>query len=207
MGEFNVRKMIQQRKKKRWKKTAYKVRVLKLKEKKDPLEGSSQAKGIVIGKKGIEQKQPSSGIVKCVRVQLLKNGKEITAFVPGTGAINKINEHDQLIHDWEKKRDINQHRQQNNDAGADLQNNSGFDFSSWFPWLQQKRMALGQLYNQYPQETVFFGVAALVGLWTTKRLTGYMARRAWAARPRPFKNFASRFWSKPVQQNNSEQQG
>src|SRR3972149_8957914 len=97
MGEFGGRKMIYQRKKKRWAKTKYKVRMLRLKEKKDPLEGAPQAKGIVLAKKGIEQKQPHSGIIKAVRVQLLKNGKEITAQVPGTGAIDHINEHDEVL--------------------------------------------------------------------------------------------------------------
>lgn len=97
LGEFSGRKMRKQRKKKRWKKTSYKVRVLKLKLKKDPLEGSCQAKGIVLAKRGIEQKQPHSGIIKAVRVQLLKNGKEITAFVPKTGAIDLINEHDEVL--------------------------------------------------------------------------------------------------------------
>lgn len=81
----------------RWKSTHYKTRMLKLKEKKDPLEGAPQARGIVIGKKGIEQKQPHSGIIKAVRVQLLKNGKEITAFCPRTGAIDFINEHDEVL--------------------------------------------------------------------------------------------------------------
>jgi small subunit ribosomal protein S12 len=89
--------MIQQRKKKRWQKTKYKVRTLRLREKVDPLEGAPQAKGIVLTKKGVEQKQPSSGIIKCVRVQLLKNGKEITAFVPGDGAIKLVNEHDEVL--------------------------------------------------------------------------------------------------------------
>ena len=97
MGEFSGRKMKKQRKKKRWHKTKFKVRTLKLKEKKDPLQGAPQAKGIVLAKKGITQKQPHSGIIKAVRVQLLKNGKEITAFVPKTGAIDHINEHDEVL--------------------------------------------------------------------------------------------------------------
>ncbi len=97
MGEFSGRDLKRRRKKYRWKKTSYKVRVLQLKKKKDPLEGAPQAKGIVIAKKGIEQKQPHSGIIKCVRVQLLKNGKEVTAFVPKTGAIDFINEHDEVL--------------------------------------------------------------------------------------------------------------
>ena len=89
--------MRKSRKKKRWKKTKYKVRTLGLKAKKDPLGGAPQAKGIVLQKRGIDQKQPHSGIIKCVRVQLLKNGKEITAFAPKTGAINQINEHDEVL--------------------------------------------------------------------------------------------------------------
>lgn len=97
MGEFSARKVKSQNKKKRWKKTTYVSRVLKLKEKRNPLGGAPQAKGIVIGKKGIDQKQPHSGIIKAVRVQLLKNGKEITAFVPKTGAIAHINEHDEVL--------------------------------------------------------------------------------------------------------------
>jgi len=89
--------MVQQRKAKRWKKLSYKRRILRLKLKKDPLEGACQARGLVLAKRGIEQKQPHSGIIKAVRVQLLKNGKEITAFVPKTGAIDLINEHDEVI--------------------------------------------------------------------------------------------------------------
>lgn len=97
MGEFSAKKMKQQRKKKKWKKTAYKVRTLKLIEKKDPLGGAPQAKGIVIKKVGITQKQPHSGVIKAVRVQLLKNGKEVTAFAPRDGAIKHINEHDEVL--------------------------------------------------------------------------------------------------------------
>jgi small subunit ribosomal protein S12 len=97
MGEFSARSVKKQRKRYRWHKTKYKVRVLKLKERKDPLEGAPQAKGIVLEKRGIEQKQPHSGIIKAVRVRLLKNGKEITAVLPRTGATDKVNEHDEVI--------------------------------------------------------------------------------------------------------------
>ena len=64
---------------------------------KDPLEGAPRGRGIVLKKKGVEQKQPHSGIIKCVRVQLSKNGTHVTAFVPGTGAIKFIDEHDEVI--------------------------------------------------------------------------------------------------------------
>merc|ERR1712146_724472 len=38
---------------------------------------ASHAKGIVVEKVGIEAKQPNSAIRKCVRVQLIKNGKKV----------------------------------------------------------------------------------------------------------------------------------
>eukprot|EP00954_Amorphochlora_amoebiformis_P029106 1392680-Amorphochlora_amoeboformis.AAC.2 len=41
---------------------------------------------------GIEAKQPNSAIRKCVRVQLIKNGKKVTAFVPNDGCLNYIDE-------------------------------------------------------------------------------------------------------------------
>jgi small subunit ribosomal protein S23e len=34
----------------------------------------------VLEKVGVEAKQPNSAIRKCVRVQLIKNGKKVTAF-------------------------------------------------------------------------------------------------------------------------------
>lgn len=41
---------------------------------------------------GIEAKQPNSAIRKCVRVQLIKNGKKIAAFVPRDGCLNFCDE-------------------------------------------------------------------------------------------------------------------
>ncbi|MCD6215747.1 MAG: 30S ribosomal protein S12 [Candidatus Aenigmarchaeota archaeon] len=96
-GEFAARKLHKKRKKMRWKKTSYRNRVLGLKKKKDPFEGAQQAKGIVLEKRQVEQKQPHSGLIKAVRVRLIKNGKQITAFVPKTNAIKHINEHDQVL--------------------------------------------------------------------------------------------------------------
>ena len=92
MGEFAARNMIKRRKKFRWKSTQHKRKKLKLWAK-DPLEGAPRARGIVLKKKGVEQKQPHSGIIKAVRVQLVKNGIQVTAFVPGTDAIKHIDEH------------------------------------------------------------------------------------------------------------------
>jgi len=75
----------------------YKRRILKLDEKADPIEGSPQGKGIVLEKVGVEAKQPNSAIRKCVRVQIIKNSRQVTAFAPGDGAIGFIDEHDEVI--------------------------------------------------------------------------------------------------------------
>ena len=83
--------------KRRWSDRKYKKRMLMLREKSDPLEGSSQARGIVLEKVGIEAKQPNSAIRKAVKVQLIKNGRQITAFAVGDGAINFIDEHDEVM--------------------------------------------------------------------------------------------------------------
>jgi small subunit ribosomal protein S12 len=96
-GLMTARKIKAVRKKNRWAGRIYKRRVLHLKEKSDPLRGSSQAKGIVLEKVQLEAKQPNSAMRKCVRVQLIKNGKQITAFAPGDGAIKFIDEHDEVL--------------------------------------------------------------------------------------------------------------
>ncbi|NOZ76251.1 MAG: 30S ribosomal protein S12 [Euryarchaeota archaeon] len=95
-GEFAGRKLKKRRQKFRWNDPKYKRRVLKLKLKSNPLEGSPMARGIVLEKVGIEAKQPNSAIRKCVRVQLIKSGRQVTAFAPGDGAINFIDEHDEV---------------------------------------------------------------------------------------------------------------
>jgi small subunit ribosomal protein S23e len=63
----------------------------------NPMGGSTMAKGIVLEKIGIEAKQPNSAIRKCVRVQLIKNGKKIAAFVPRDGCLNFCNENDEVL--------------------------------------------------------------------------------------------------------------
>jgi small subunit ribosomal protein S12 len=95
MGQFSARQLKRNRRRFRWKSTMHKRHALKL-WKKDPLEGAPIARGIVLKKKGVEQKQPHSGIIKAVRVQLVKNGIQVTAFVPKTGAIKFIDEHDEV---------------------------------------------------------------------------------------------------------------
>ncbi len=75
----------------------YVRRIFRLKEKSDPLEGASQARGIVLEKIQLEAKQPNSAMRKCARVQLVKNGRQISAFMPGDGAQKMIDEHDEVI--------------------------------------------------------------------------------------------------------------
>ncbi len=54
-------------------------------------------RGIVLEKVGIESRQPNSAVRKCVRVQLIKNGHVVSAFLPRDGALNFIDEHDEVI--------------------------------------------------------------------------------------------------------------
>ncbi len=96
-GMFAARKLSKERQNYRWSERRYKRRLLKLDEKADPLEGAPQGRGIVLEKVGIEAKQPNSAIRKAVRIQLIKNGRQLTAFCPGDGAINFIDEHDEVM--------------------------------------------------------------------------------------------------------------
>lgn len=92
-----ARKLQKNRQAHRWSDRYYSRRELRLKQKSDPLGGIPQARGIVTEKAGIEAKQPNSGIRKCVKVQLIRNGRQITAFAVGDGAINYIDEHDEVL--------------------------------------------------------------------------------------------------------------
>lgn len=96
-GEFAGRNMRRRRKKYMWLSKRWKRRKLKLKEKYDPLEGAPQAKAIVLEKVVLEQKQPHSGLIKCCKCQLLKNGKVVTAHAPRNKAITYIDEHDEVV--------------------------------------------------------------------------------------------------------------
>src|SRR3989337_182798 len=84
------------KKRQRWSIATFKRRKLGLDKKANPFGGSPQARGIVLEKVGIEAKQPNSAVRKCVRVQLIKNGKTVTAFLPRDGAMNFIDEHDEV---------------------------------------------------------------------------------------------------------------
>jgi small subunit ribosomal protein S23e len=46
---------------------------------------------------GMEAKQPNSAIRKGCRVQLVKNGKKIAAFVPRDGCLNFVDENDEVL--------------------------------------------------------------------------------------------------------------
>jgi small subunit ribosomal protein S12 len=92
-----ARKISKRKKMQRWSDRYFKRKVLQLKKKTDPLGGAPQARGIVLEKVGIEAKQPNSAIRKCVKVQLIRNGRLVTAFAPGNNAIGFIDEHDEVI--------------------------------------------------------------------------------------------------------------
>ena len=97
-GEFAALGLIKRRKK--WKKKD--TREIKKAKAKNGisdslLKGSPSGRGIVLEKRGVTAKQPNSGIRKCVRVQLIKNGKQVTAFLPGDGATKLVDEHDEVI--------------------------------------------------------------------------------------------------------------
>jgi small subunit ribosomal protein S12 len=90
-------KLVKRRITSRWK---YKWFIKKNKgfaAKADPLEGAAQASAIVLQKIQKEAKQPNSAMRKCVRVQLIKNGKQISAFLPGDGATKLVDEHDEVV--------------------------------------------------------------------------------------------------------------
>ena len=96
-GLGSGKKLKNRRKQFRLKDRMYTKRIFKLKEKSDPLRGASQAKAIVLEKIQKEAKQPNSAMRKCVRCQLIKNGKQVTAFLPGNQATKLVNEHDEVL--------------------------------------------------------------------------------------------------------------
>ncbi|KAG8517348.1 40S ribosomal protein S23 [Galemys pyrenaicus] len=79
-GLRTARKLRRHRRDQKWHDKPYKKAHLGTALKANPFGGASHAKGIVLEKVGVEAKQPNCAIRKCVRVQLIKNGKKITAF-------------------------------------------------------------------------------------------------------------------------------
>ncbi|MFH1173947.1 MAG: 30S ribosomal protein S12 [archaeon] len=96
-GMNAAKKLAKKRKNFRLSSKAFKRRATGMRQKSDPLGGASQARGIVVEKIQLEAKQPNSAMRKCVRVQLIKNGKQVTAFCTGDGATKLIDEHDEVI--------------------------------------------------------------------------------------------------------------
>lgn len=97
MGLKNALKIKKKKKQFRWKDHSFKQRILDLYAKSDPLQGANQAKGIVLSKFQKEAKQPNSAMRKCCKVQLTKNGRQVSAFIPGNLAQKFIDEHDEVM--------------------------------------------------------------------------------------------------------------
>ena len=97
MGLMNGRKLKNKRKKFRDNRLPDKKKRLGISLKFDPIGRAAQAKGIVVKKIQKEAKQPNSAMRKCCRVQLIKNGKEVTAFIPGNLAQKFVDEHDEVM--------------------------------------------------------------------------------------------------------------
>lgn len=96
-GEFAGRNIQRKRKRERWLNKKWKRKALNLKMRFDPLKGAPQARAIVLEKVVLEQKQPHSGLIKCVKCQLLKSGRVVSAFAPRDKAITFIDEHDEVL--------------------------------------------------------------------------------------------------------------
>ncbi len=96
-GMYVARRLKKIRKKMRLKSKDYVLRLKRRTDRKGLLEGAPMGRGIVLQKVGIESKQPNSAIRKCVRVQIIKNGRLVTAFLPGDGALNYVDEHDEVM--------------------------------------------------------------------------------------------------------------
>ena len=75
-GINTARKLRSHRRKQKWASKKY-AKAHSSTKYKLPMGGATMAKGIVLEKIGIEAKQPNSAIRKCVRAQLIKNGKKI----------------------------------------------------------------------------------------------------------------------------------
>ena len=96
-GLFAGKKLMERRTKFKYARKGSKEQARGIWKKFDPMGGAPAARGIVLKKKTVEKKQPHSGLIKCVSVQLVKNGKVVTAFVPGDGAIKHVDEHNEVI--------------------------------------------------------------------------------------------------------------
>ncbi|MBS3159844.1 30S ribosomal protein S12 [Candidatus Woesearchaeota archaeon] len=96
-GLYTGNKLVSRRKKSKKSSKWFIKRINNSKIRSDPLQGSSQAKGIVLEKIQREAKQPNSAMRKCAKIQLIKNSKQVTAFIPGDNAQRFITEHDEVL--------------------------------------------------------------------------------------------------------------
>ena len=96
-GMNAARKLRNHRRNQRWAQKSYAKSHSINAMKANPFGGATMAKGIVLEKIGIEAKQPNSAIRKSCRVQLIKNGKKIAAFVPRDGSLNFVDENDEVL--------------------------------------------------------------------------------------------------------------
>jgi len=96
-GLFAGRKILKKRKKFKYRKKGLREKQFGIYKKFDPLEGSPMARAMVLEKMAVPCKQPHSALRKCVKVQIIKNGKVVIAFAPGNNAIKYIDEHNEVI--------------------------------------------------------------------------------------------------------------
>jgi small subunit ribosomal protein S12 len=96
-GLFNGRMLLKRKARVRFSKRRSWVKFTNQWRKYDPLEGAPQARGIVLEKVEITPKKPSSGKRKSCKVQLAKNGKIITAYIPYPRGQTFIDEHNDVI--------------------------------------------------------------------------------------------------------------
>jgi small subunit ribosomal protein S12 len=96
-GLFAGRKILKRRAKFKYKKKSARSMHFKLYKKYDPLEGAPMAKALVLEKIEVPCKRPHSAQRKCVKAQIIKNGKVVIAFAPGNNAIKFIDEHNEVI--------------------------------------------------------------------------------------------------------------
>ena len=95
LGKFAARKLARDSKKFRWSDKRYARRLLHLDEKADPLEGlpgaGDRAREDRYRGQAAELRHTEGGTGP-----LIKNGRQVTAFCTGDGAINYIDEHDEV---------------------------------------------------------------------------------------------------------------
>lgn len=67
-------------------------------KKTDPFAGAPLARAVVLQKYELEVKQPHSGLRKCIKAQVIKNGRTVTAYGGvRPNAIKNIDEHNEVL--------------------------------------------------------------------------------------------------------------